>query len=68
MLVKNETEITPLYMKSTYTYDLSPLLVFKIEGAFSLRYEPGPKKLTGLFSVRYKLRLKKHLNIEHDQL
>jgi len=55
-------------MKSTYTYDLSPLLVFKIEGAFSLRYEPGPKKLTGLFSVRYKLRLKKHLNIEHDQL
>lgn len=67
-MLKNETEITSLYMKPTYTHDLSPLSVFKIEIALSLRYASGPKKLTRLFSVRYKLRLKKHLNIEHDQM
>jgi hypothetical protein len=55
-------------MTHMYTYDLSPLLLIKIEGALSLRYVPGPKKFIRLFSVRHKLRLKKQLNIEHDQL
>jgi len=55
-------------MKPTYTYDLSPLLVFKTERTFSLRSALGPKNLTRMFSAMYKLRLKKHVNIEHDQL